>query len=233
MSNRSRIVALAMLAGLSSVAFANPEVDTAAPAVKGQHYFLNVNGGATTRSLKVETVYDNVDLDGLGTPAWAGSTNANSPLLGEWMTIELPRTGQGTLGTFGQALEEFTFGLSSGTGGVLHDVVITFWDDPRAWGIDNVAGTGGFQTSSTAILGAFRVELPVETSLWNTFDIWTITGLSLLDTPIVLTDNYVGVTIDTYYQGSNDRDLTIYNIFNFDPGRSHPRLERRPLRPRR
>ncbi len=218
MSNRSRIVALAMVAGLSSVAFGNPDnVDTAAPAVKGPHFVINVaGGGSTSRSLTVHTAYDNVDIEAAGVPAYAGSTNANSPLLGEWMTIELPRTGQGNLGTFGQTVEEFTFGLSSASGGVFHDVVITFWDNPRAWGVDNVAGSGGFQASSTSILGAFRVSLLEETPTWSTFGYYTITGLSFLDTPIILTDNYVGVTIDTYYQGTEDRDLAVYNIFNFD-----------------
>lgn len=217
MSNRSRIVALAMVAGIASVAVANPDqVDVAAPAVKGPHYLININGGTTTRSLKTVEVYDNVDFNGEGTPAYAGSTNANSPYLGEWMTIELPRTGSGTLGNFSQTLEEFTFGLSSATGGVFHDVVITFWDDPRAWGIDNIAGTGGFQASSTAVLGAFRVSLSEETPLWSTFGFYTVTGLSALSTPIVLADNYVGVTIDTYFQGTNTRDLAVYNIFNFD-----------------
>lgn len=219
MTNRTRILALSVLAGVTGVAFAGgPNEDTASPAVLGPRTVINIdpNGGSGTRSLSLQTAYDNADLDGNGAPAYAGSTNSNSPYLADWMVLKLPRTGNGPAGAFGQILEEFTFGLSAVNAGVFHDVVITFYDTPKGWGLGGVAGTGGFQAATATVIGSFMVKLAVETPQWNTFGAFTVTGLSNLDTPIRLTDNYVGVTIDTYLQDTTTRDLAVYNIFNFD-----------------
>lgn len=219
MINRTRILALCVFAGAAAIASAGgPNEDVAAPAVRGPQTIININGGSgsTTRSLSLVTAYDSADLDGNGSPAYAGSTNTNSPLLGEWMVMKLPRTGDGPAGAFGQILEEFTFGLSAANAGVFHDVVITFYDNPKGWGLGGVAGTGGFQSATAGVLGAFKVRLSTETPQWNTFGIFTVTGLSNLDAPIRFTDNYCGLTIDTYLQDTNTRDLAVYNIFNFD-----------------
>lgn len=218
MNIHTRIVATSVLACLAGTAFAGgPNEDVASPAVRGQHTIINVNpdGGSGTRSLNLELAYDNCDLDGNGVPAYAGSTNANSPYFGEWMTMNLPRTGEGTLGTYSQVLEEFTFGLSAANPGAFHDIVITFYDTPKGWGLGGVAGTGGFQASG-GVLGSFMVSLADETPLWNTFGVFTVTGLSGLTNPIIFDDNFVGVTIDVYVQGTNTRDTFVYNIFNFD-----------------
>ncbi len=218
MMNRTRLLALTALAGLASLAYAGgPNEDTPSPVVKGQHRTINVNpdGSGNTRSLHVVTVYDTMDIDATGVPAYTGLTSA-SPYFGEWGTLRLPRTGVGNLGTFYQTVEEVTFGLSAVTATQLNDVVITFWDNPRMWEVGGTAGTGGFQASSTTVLGSFKVVLPQETSQFGTFDIWTITGLSALSSPINLSDNFFGITIDTYVQGTNTRDGQIYNIFNVD-----------------
>ncbi|MCG3123627.1 MAG: hypothetical protein GIKADHBN_02048 [Phycisphaerales bacterium] len=214
----NRILAMTVLAGAAAVASAGgPNEDTALPAVKGEHRMLNINGGPVTRSLSLQTVYDTTDLNATGAPAYAGLSSV-PPYYADWGTLDLPRVGQGTLGTFGQLVEEVTFGISNSAGVNTNDVEIIFWDNPRIWEVGGVAGTGGFQASSSATLGGFIVQLPQPTSLFPTFDVWTVTGLSALSTPIVLSDNYFGFTIRTFVSGTSTLDSTAVNIFNTDEG---------------
>ncbi|MBL8964956.1 MAG: hypothetical protein KF787_11655 [Phycisphaeraceae bacterium] len=215
MTTISRTIAFALLAGTTAIATASgPNEDTPMTgAVMGQVRVININGesGTTTRTGSLTTVYDNVDIDGVNAPSYSGFTQA---WVADWGNMDLPRVGEGLFGPRPNVVDEVSFGLSHNLVGFFNVVEIVFWDNPRIWEVGGVAGTGGFQASSTTVVGGFRVALPAETATFPTFNLWTVVGLSGLSSPIVLTDNFFGFTIDVYDDTGNFRDVSAVQIFN-------------------
>ncbi len=221
MARRSSILALGVLAALSgSAAAAPPEEVTpemgAVPFSIGTISAVDTGDGNSTRTAQLTTVFDTVDLNGDGTPAYAGFQKS---YCGDWGAFDLPRVGPGVAGPRPNVVEEVYFGVSEAVAGgaQLHDVVITFFDNPKNWEV-TTAGTGGFQAAATTIVGSIKIALPVTTSSFPNFNIWQIQNLSQLSSAIILTDTFTGFTIDIYKHGTTTRDTNAYNIFNLDVG---------------
>jgi hypothetical protein len=223
--NRTAVLSFAALAFAAGSALAQSNEDAPMPgAVMGSHRVINLNpDGFGSRTLGVVTVYDSADFDAVNNPSYTGFTQA---WCADWGNADLPRTGAGTLGNFAQTVEEVSFGISNNAAGVFNDVIITFYDNPKNWEIGGVANTGGFQAAATTVLGAFIVELPGETSLFPTFDAFTVTGLSARRQLLRRRHRLrpAGHDHPRHWRGPH---LQHHRV-----GRAR-RLERRPLRPRR
>lgn len=215
MTNIVQTTMIALVAGTTALATASgPNEDTPMTgAILESVRVIDASGQSApaTRTGILTTVFDTADIDSVNGPTYSGFTQA---WVADWGNMDLPRVGEGLFGPRPNTVEEVSFGLSHNLFGFFNVVEIVFWDNPRLWEIGGVIGTGGFQASSTTVVGGFRVALPAETATFPSFNLWTVTGLTGLDSPIILTDNYFGFTIDVYDDSGTFRDASAIAIFN-------------------
>lgn len=169
-----------------------------------------VQAGNTDRSLSVVTVYDNSDLNQPGLNFFGSSAK---PFYADEMTLQLPRVGEGVFGPIASTVEEVDFPISTTTGGN-NDVLVLFYEKPVRFAPGGVAGSGGFATDR--FIGGVRFTLPAASPVFPSATVYTGTSLSGLSTPIVLTGNYIGISLAVVLTGTNTLDTSSYALFNGD-----------------